>query len=76
MSCGLNFAPCTFDGTLYDTVPVIQDLGFNVIDPMDFAESYIGCPAYGVLVCCLALSIQAHAIETSQTINCASSVKA
>ncbi len=30
----------------------MQDLGFNVIDPMDFAEGYIGCPAYGALVSC------------------------
>jgi len=32
----------------------MQDLGFNVIDPMDFAEGYIGCPAYGALVSCCA----------------------
>ena len=55
VSCGLTFAPCTFGGIVHNTVPAIQDLGFNVVDPMDFAEGYIGCPASGALVCCLAL---------------------
>lgn len=50
VDCSLDFSPCTFNGVLYDTIPVMQDLGFNVIDPMDFAEGYIGCPAYGALV--------------------------
>ncbi len=54
VDCSLNFSPCTFDGILYNTIPVMQDLGFNVIDPMDFAEGYVGCPAYGALVSCCA----------------------
>ena len=33
---------------------MMQDLGFNVTDPMDFAEGYVGCPAYGALVSCCA----------------------
>ena len=52
VDCSLNFSPCTFDGILYNTVPMMQDLGFNVTDPMDFAEGYVGCPAYGALVSC------------------------
>ncbi|KAL3151899.1 hypothetical protein ABBQ38_012860 [Trebouxia sp. C0009 RCD-2024] len=48
-TCGLTFAPCTYNGSLYKTVPFTQDLGFDVIDTMEFAEGYIGCPAYGVL---------------------------
>lgn len=49
VDCSLNFSPCTFDGILYNTIPMMQDLGFNVTDPMDFAEGYVGCPAYGAL---------------------------
>ncbi|DBA94432.1 TPA: hypothetical protein ACH3X1_002030 [Trebouxia sp. C0004] len=49
VDCSLNFSPCTFDGILYNTIPVMQDLGFNVMDPMDFAEGYVGCPAYAAL---------------------------
>ena len=61
-SCGLTFAPCTYNGSLYSTVPLTQDLGFDVIDPMEFAEGYIGLPASGVLVRqrCIACSIQVH----------------
>ena len=57
VDCSLDIAPCIFDGSLYTTVPAIQSLGFSIIDPMDFAEGYVGCPAYGFLVCALSFPL-------------------
>ena len=42
-------------------MPLTQNLGFDVIDPMEFAEGYIGLPAYGVLVRSPLVACCAHA---------------
>ena len=42
--CALNFSPCTFDGQVQTTMPTVQDIGFNMVQPTAFELAYLGAP--------------------------------
>eukprot|EP00891_Asterochloris_glomerata_P005134 jgi/Astpho2/5134/Aster-06345 len=42
--CALNFSPCTFNGQVQTTMPTVQDIGFNMVQPTAFELAYQGAP--------------------------------
>ena len=42
--CALNFSPCTFSGQVQTTMPTVQDIGFNMVQPTAFELAYLGAP--------------------------------
>ena len=42
--CALNFSPCTFDGRVQTTMPIVQDIGFNMVQPTAFELAFLGAP--------------------------------
>ena len=61
--CALNFSPCTFDGQVQTTMPTVQDIGFNMVQPTAFELAYLGAPNNSVATtnmvsCCGLKSLQ------------------